>query len=322
MSSPKFTFFQFQKRFPDEETALEYIFSRRFGHLNHCPDCATETKFHRIKKRKVYSCQHCGYQVSPCAGTIFHKTKTPLVSWLYVIFLITTSRNGVSAKEVQRQIGVTYKTAWAMCHKIRTAMDESNDIFMTGTVEVDESLFSGRHPWAKPNTNPPRRDRHPKKKRGWGADKQCVFGMVERDEKDEDGKLLIPGKIKTMTVPNRKAKTLLPIIVDAVSENATVYSDEFKGYNKLGREVAVHESVCHSDYEWTRGNVHTQGIEGHWSLRKRSIRGTHTSISRKYMQNYLNEFDFRHNHKNENMFDIVLENATPPVDWEPLDPSS
>lgn len=315
MSAPKFTFVQFTKRFPDDDVALDYIFQKRFGHLEHCPDCAAQTKFHRIKNRKVYSCQHCGFQISPCAGTIFEKTKTPLVSWLFTIFLMTNSRNGVSAKEIQRQIGVTYKTAWKMCHKIRTAMDESQDIFMRGTVELDESLFNGRKEWAKPNTNPPKRNRHPKKKRGWGADKQCVFGMLQRPEKNEDGNVIVPGKVRTLPVPNRRAATLLPLIVDHVDEEATVYTDEYKGYGKLHREVKEHDTVVHSNYEWTRGKVHTQGIEGHWSVRKRCILGTYTSVSRKYLHAYLNEFDFRYNHREENIFDKVLDNATPLADW-------
>ena len=308
--APRFTIAQFLKRFPNDDVALEYVFNKRFAGLEFCPDCAAQTKFHRIKKRKVYSCQHCGFQISPCAGTIFHKTRVPLVSWLYVVFQVTTSKNGVSAKEMERALGVSYPTAFRMCHKVREAMDEGGDIFMTGTVEIDESLFKGRHEWAKPNTLPkdrPKRKRnHEKKKRGWGADMQCVFGMVERET----------GKIRTMVVPDRKATTLMPIIVEYLGEEVTAYTDEFKGYGKLGREVENHDTVNHSQYEWTRGKVHTQTIEGAWSIRKRSIRGTYTSISRKYMQAYLNEFDFRANHKTENMFDAVMDNAIRPVDWE------
>ena len=147
-------------------------------------------------------------------------------------------------------------------------MDEGGDIFMTGTVEVDESLFNGRKEWAKPNTNPPKRDRHPKKKRGWGSDKKCVFGMLQRADGEN------PSKVRTTPVPDRQTSTLFPIIIDHVAEEATVYSDEYKGYRKLHREVAEHQTVCHSNYEWSRGEVHTQGIEGHWSLRKRCTLGS------------------------------------------------
>lgn len=301
MAAPKFTFSDFIKQFPNDDVALDYIFKKRFGDLEFCPECAAQTKWHRIKTRKVYSCSQCSHQISPTAGTIFHGSRTPLTSWIFVVLLFANSRNGVSAKEIQRQIGVTYKTAWRMGHLIRTLMDEGQDIFMSGTVELDEALFNGRHEWAKPNTNPPKRDRHPKKKRGWGADKQCVFGLLHR--KDEES----PAQVHTMPVPDRRASTLLPIIVEHVSEDATVFTDEYKGYNKLGREVEQHETVCHSDYEWTRGNIHTQGIEAHWSVRKRCIRGTYTSISRKYMHAYLNEYDFRYNHKEECVFSVLMD---------------
>ena len=206
MSTPDFTFPQFLKKFPSDDVCLDYIFNMRFGHLGFCPDCAAKTKFHRIKTRKVYSCQECGFQISPCANTIFHKTKTPLTSQLFIVFLFATSRNGVSAKEIQRHLGCTYKCAFRLGHKIRSSMDEGKDIFMRGTVEIDEALFRGRKEWAKPNTHPPKRNRHEKKKRGWGADMQCVFGMVQRKEGDT------PGKVRTTPVPNRKASTLLPII--------------------------------------------------------------------------------------------------------------
>ena len=175
-------------------------------------------------------------------------------------------------------------------------MDEGKDIFMGGSapVELDESLFGGKKRGGK---------------RGWGSEnKTCVFGMVERAEKDEDGKLITSGKIRTVVVPNRKAETLLPIIVEHVDEESTVYTDEFKGYRKLGREVEVHDQVNHGRYEWVRGDVHTQTIEGAWSIRKRSIKGTYTSVSRKYLQNYLNEFDFRHNHRKDCMFDAIMDN--------------
>lgn len=159
-------------------------------------------------------------------------------------------------------------------------MDESGEITLTGTVELDETLVGGKKRGGK---------------RGWGADKPCVFGMVERG-----------GKIVTEVVEDRTADTLLPIIVENTTEDVIAYTDEFKGYNSLHREVKEHETVCHGQYEWARGDVHTNTIEGHWSLVKRSIRGTYTSVSRKYLQNYLNEFSFRRNHREEGLFDVMV----------------
>ena len=242
MNAPKFTFAQFLKRFPNDDVCLQYLFDKRFGNMTHCPECEEQTKFHRVQKRKCFTCQRCGHDIYPMAGTIFENTRTPLTSWFFAVFLFANSKNGVSAKELQRQLGVTYKTAWRIGHQIRSMMDSGKDVFMEGKVELDETLMGGRKRGGK---------------RGWGADKPCVFGMVERKTTDDKGKVLNPGKVKTVVVPDRKAKTLLPIIVESVSEDATVYTDEFSGYNKLHREVETHDTVNHGSYEWVRGDVHT-----------------------------------------------------------------
>jgi transposase-like protein len=283
--APKFTLKDFQKRFPNEDACLDFIFNKRFGDLEACPSCETPTKFHRIAGRKVYSCQWCGYQISPTAGTIMHKSRTPLVSWLFAILLFSNSKNGVSAKELQRQIGVTYKCAFRIGHLIRSMMDEGKDIIMEGKVEMDESLFGGKKVAKRSG------------KRGWGADRPCVFGMVERG-----------GRIYTQVVDDRKAKTLLPIITAHTTEEVEAYTDEYKAYNKLHKEVDKHFVIQHctgKHVDGPNGEIHTQTIDGAWSLRKRSIRGTYTSVSPKHLQKYLNEFDFRHNHRHERMFEVL-----------------
>lgn len=275
------TFPEFLKRYPDDNAVLNEVFDRVYGDLTHCPDCAAKTTWHRVKKRKCYECAHCGYQLFPLAKTPMKSTKLPLTHWFYAIFLFSNSKNGVSAKELQRQLGCSYPTAHRLGHKVRGMMDETGEMVLTGTVELDETLMGGRKRGGK---------------RGWGADKPCVFGMAERD-----------GRIVTRVVPNRKAKTLFPIIVNHTEEDVTAYTDEFKGYNRLRKEVGEHKQVQHSKYEWARGDVHTNTIEGHWSLVKRSIKGTYTSVSPKHLPKYLNEFSFRHNHRKGEMFEAILD---------------
>lgn len=278
------SFPDFLKRYPNDDAVLDQIFDRVHGDVKVCPDCEKETKWHRVKGRKCYECQWCGYQLYPLAKTPLKNTKIPLVSWFYAIMLFSNSRHGVSGKELQRQLGVSYPTAWRMGHIIRGMMDESGEIVLSGPVEIDETLVGGRKKGGK---------------RGWGADKPCVFGMVERG-----------GKIKTQVVPNRKGKTLLPIITQHTTEDTTAYTDDFSGYRRLHREVEAHRIVRHSDRVYVDPDDHhnhTQTIDGHWSILKRSIRSTHTAVSRKHLQKYLNEFDFRRNHRTECLFDAILE---------------
>lgn len=286
MSAPKFTFAQFKTRFADDDACLKYIWDKRFADLKECPKCEMDAKFHQCKGERYYACQNCGHHIHPTAGTIFEGSRTPLVSWLFVILLFSNSKNGVSAKEIQRQIGVTYKCAFRMGHLVRSLMDESEGIVLDGHIEIDESLFGGKKTAKRSG------------KRGWGADRPCVFGMVERG-----------GRIITRVVENRKAATLMPIIVEHTTEETVAYTDDFNGYLKLGREVSAHYIVEHSKGQHVtgpNGEIHTQTIDGAWSLRKRSIRGTYTSVSRKHLQKYLNEFDFRNNHRRECMFDQIF----------------
>ena len=287
MSAPKFTISQFKTRFPDDDACMAYIWKKRFSGLKECPKCESEAKFHLCKGTRYYACQDCGHHIHPTAGTIFEGSRTPLTDWLFAILLFANSRNGVSAKELQRQLGVTYKTAFRMGHLIRGLMNEDGEITLEGKVEIDESLFGAKHTKGG--------------KRGWGAmeTKPCVFGMVERK-----------GRVVTKVVENRERKTLFPVIVENTKDDITAYTDDFKGYRKLKREVGKHLVIRHNEgkhVDGPNGDIHTQTIDGHWSLLKRSIRGTHTSVSKKYLQNYLDEFAFRRNHKGQVMFDAILE---------------
>ncbi len=269
----KFTINEFHKQYPDDDACLNEIFRQRYGSWKICPICEVETKFHKISKRKCYSCQNCGYQLHPLANTIYHKSSTPLKNWFYAMYLFSVSKNGVSAKELQRQIGCTYKTAWRMAKQIRLLMSQVKDIF-SDTVEIDETYVGG----------------HRKGKRGRGADgKTSVLGIVQRKS-----------KLMAEVVSDTKSKTVKPIIRSNVKLGTTIVTDEYRSYRGLQREYN-HKTVCHGVGEYVVENMHTNTIEGFWSIIKRSISGTYVSVSPKYLQSYLNEFSYRYNYHKENL---------------------
>ncbi len=201
-----------------------------------------------------------------CAGTVFEKSRTPLTLWFYAMYLFTTSRHGVAAKELQRQLGVTYKTAWRMAHELRKHMANSdNHEPLSGHVEIDESYVGGKHKGGK---------------RGRGAPgKTIVFGMLERQ-----------GSVRAGPVPNVRRKTLEPLIYGNVQRGSVISTDELKSYARLYEAPFRHGSVNHSRGEYVRGIHHVNSLEGYWSQLKRSIRRTHVHVSRKHLWKYVSEF--------------------------------
>lgn len=261
---------QFFKQFPDNDTCLEHVMKARYGLEGKCPHCDRETKFSRVTSQRAYACQWCGWHVYPCVGTPFAESRTSLQLWFYAIYLFTASRHGVPAKELQRQLGVTYKCAHRMGHKIREHMDfvDGNGP-LSGTVEVDETMVGGIR----------------KGKRGRGAEgKTVVFGMAERG-----------GDVTTEIVPNVKRKTLYPIIDSNVEKGSTIHSDELRSYATLENEGYEHETVNHSAGEYARDGVHVNSLEGFWARLKLSIRGTHVHVSPQHLSKYASEFEYRYN---------------------------
>jgi transposase len=275
----KYTINNFNQDFPDEDACFEFIFNQRYGKDYECPNCH-KTEFYRVKNRKAYACS-CGYQLNPLSGTIFHKSPTNLKNWFYAIFLMSASKNGVSAKELERQLGVTYKTAWRIQHQVRKLM-RSERSMLSGTVEIDDCYIGGKR----------------KGKRGRGAeDKGKVFGMVERK-----------GEVKANVVENLKAKTVMPLIQESIEEKSRIMSDEFPPYYKVEKHGFEHEVIKHKIKEYVRGEVHTNTIEGFWSQLKRSIDGTYHSVSLKHLQKYVDEFSWRYNHRSSDVpfFDLLI----------------
>lgn len=277
----RYTKAQFDKDFPTDDACLQAVFENRFGDLDHCPKCAVvEPKFYKVNGRKCYACKDCGYQLHPLAQTIFHKSSTPLKSWFYAIYLFSVSKNGVSASELERHLGVANKTALRMAHQIRKLMADGGDP-LTGEIEIDETYIGGTRKMAQKYNN-----------------KSVVFGMVERN-----------GQAKSYHVKSNGSRVLLPVIVRDVAPNSHIHSDEYGVYKTLDRKGYTHTTVNHSKLEYVRGNAHTNTIEGYWSQLKRSIDGTYHSVSPKYLQRYLDEFSFRYNFRDVAVYPVLLELA-------------
>ena len=264
---------QFLEQFPTEEACLEHLMRTRFGDRHDCSRCGRNAHFYRVRTRKVYSCEYCGNQVAPMADTPFERTRTPLRDWFHVIFLFCTTRNGVAAKEVERQLGVTYKTAWRMCHEIRKYMGAVDGDHILGgftkQVEIDETIIGGKIEASK----------------GVMSNKTFVLGMLERG-----------GNVVTEIVSNRRRNTLLPIIKDTVRPYSIIHTDEHTAYQTIKANGYYHETVNHSAEQYvspTGSSVNA--IEGFWAAVKRGINGTHIHVSQKHLAKYLGEFEYRWN---------------------------
>lgn len=291
-ASPEFSVREFFARFPDEQACLEHIMSVRFGGtFMDCPACGAEGQFHKLRERRVYACPNCLHQIAPTANTILHDTRTPLVSWFYAMYLFCTTRHGVSGKELQRQLGVTYKTAWRMGQQIRdlTSKAQGFDALLAGHVELDEAYVGGRRSGGK---------------RGRGAPgKTIVMGLAERE-----------GRMKAVVIPNVKKDTLRAVVLDNVEPGTVVSTDELYSYNLLTGDGYEHGSVKHgageySRYDYRSGNTfHVNTVEGFWRLFKASVRSTHVQISARHMQRYLDEFTFRASNRGRvnGMFDLLV----------------
>lgn len=279
-----YTIKDFEKQFPSDDTCLDFLKNSRWPKGIFCEKCQKVTTHYRITNRKVYSCEFCGSHISPTAGTIFHKSATPLRYWFHAIFLMASTKTGISAKQLQRELGVTYKTAWRMFKEIRKLMAEDVNP-LTGQVEVDETYIGGKRPGT----------------RGRGAaGKTVVMGLTERN-----------GNAIVKVVPNVKAMTLLPMITKNISNenNTTIFTDELPSYNQVAKLGYAHEVVQHAAKQYVVGNAHVNTVESLWSTIKRGIDGVNHSVSPLYLQSYLDSYIFRYNHRKDDqpMFQSLLE---------------
>ena len=225
-----------------------------------------------LGKHNRWECRSCHYQFSVTAGTIMHDSHLPLRKWFLAIYLMGESKKGMSANQLKRTLGVTYKTAWYLCHRIREAMgnDPLSGPTLVGIVEVDETMVGGK-----------------RSGENWRDNKHWVAGAIERG-----------GRVRIERIPNVKRDTLHSFMRRTVRDEAkAIYTDDLKSYIGIGDSDTRHETVNHSAEEWVIGDVHTNSIEGVWSLFQRSIVGTFHKMSAKHMDRYLEELEWRFNNR-------------------------
>jgi transposase len=279
----RFTFKHFEAMFPDDASCLEWLRNFLYPDGIFCKKCNAVTKHHRVVSRPSYSCDHCGHHVHPTAGTIFHKSSTSLKTWFHAIYLMASTRCGISAKQIERETGVTYKTAWRMFREIRTLLRGDGEP-LSGSVEMDETYFGGKR---KNGTGRPMRG---------DKTKTPVIGIVERK-----------GRVVAKAAADVTGATMLGMIREYVLPESTVYTDEMRSYEGVdkvrgadGRNAGYrHRRINHSSKVYVMGDIHTNSVEGFWSLIKRGIGGVYHQVSQKFLQNYLDEYSFRYNHRHD-----------------------
>lgn len=313
--SKKYTIKQFREEYPDENACLDKVFKLVYRGLSNCPKCDKAVTFRRVATRRCYQCPKCYHQLYPCRSTIFEKSTTPLTYWFYTIFLFTVSKNGISAMEVMRQVGVTYKTAWRMLKQVRTLFADRETVF-TGIVQVDETFVGGlnknRH-W----------DKKVEKSQGRSfKDKTPVFGAVQANTykiittiSGKEKKVIdVASKVQCFVIPDTKGKSIRPIIRRIVKPGSIIVSDEWHAYTGLSKQYD-HRIVDHARKEYVNANGDTSNAaENLWSCVKRTIKGSYIHVSPKYLQSYVNECSFRFNNRtNKGIFNELLTLISSPV---------
>lgn len=293
--------------FNDEDSARGYLEGQRWPTGPVCPHCGGCKRIYVVKadekkeiRKGLYQCNDCKQQFTVTVGTVFERSKVPLHKWLMTTYLMSSSKKGISAKQIERTVGVTYKTAWFMCHRIREAMREGNPGIMGGNgikVEADETFITRRT-----------KRLHERKRPGGHKDKAKVFTLVERN-----------GRVRSFHVPAVNAQTLRPIIAEQIAKDTHLITDKaslyvnstpYNWFNMKKEErslltglVDKHDYVNHSIGEYVRGDIHTNTIEGYFSIFKRGLNGIYQHCSPKHLKRYLCEYDFRYNYREKLGYD-------------------
>jgi transposase len=301
-SESGYTLLDFMREYPDDAACLDHLWRTRHspdGETAYCPKCEQDRSFKKYDfaaRRQSWTCIACGHHIHPTAGTIFERSSTSLQLWFYAIYLITSTRCGISAKQLERELGVKYKTAWRMFNKIRTYLMADDGEPLSGHVEADETLLGGRI------RNDARRKRDAlgwSPKRWDNETKTMVFAAVERD-----------GRVRARVIPNSSGPTLRAIVQENIELGSVLYTDEHGGYRTLG-DSYDHRTIRHRDRIYVDGTTHTQTVEGFFALSKQAIRGVHHGVSNRWLQGYLNEYAWRYNNRGDrnSMFRDLIETA-------------
>jgi transposase len=298
---------EFMRDFPDDAACLEWLWRTRHspdGESAYCPKCDRDRTFKRYEcatRRQSRTCTGCGHHIHPTAGTIFEKSSTSLQLWFYALYLMSSTRCGISAKQLERELGVKYRTAWRMFNKIRTHLMADDATPLAGSVEADETLIGGKIR----NDGRRKRDALGWSPKRWDQEhKTMVFAAVERD-----------GRVRAQVIPNSSGPTLRATVRGNVDAGSILYTDEWGGYHTLA-DTYEHRTIRHRDRIYVDGLTHTQTVEGFFGLLKNAIRGVHHGVSEQWLQGYLNEYAWRWNNRGDRntMFRDLLTAAATEAD--------
>lgn len=284
------------KTFPDEQSCIDHLTEMRWNGNVISPFDET-SKVYNCKGNR-YKCKETGKYFNVKTNTIFDNTKMPLQKWFLAIWLVTGHKKGISSLQLGRDLDITQKSAWFMLQRIRQCFGMDEEIQLDNEVEADETFVGGKD-----------KNRHANKKTQGRGDKSPVLGMVERG-----------GKLRAVKVPNTTTETLSTEIIKGIKEGAILYTDEFSSYKSLKR-IYDHQFVKHSKSEYVKGRIHTNTIEGFWSILKRGIIGVYHFTSKKHLQLYIDEFVFRYNSRKSteaNRFNLLLTNITNRITYKEL----
>lgn len=299
-STSDYSVTEFLREFPDDAACLEHLWRTRYapdGEHAECPRCQCERVFKRYataQQRQSWTCTGCGHHVHPTAGTIFHRSSTSLRLWFHAMYLMTSTRCGISAKQLERELGVHYKTAWRMFNKIRNELmgEPELSLPLTGKVEEDETSWGGK---------PRRKFKTRKESVAFREAKATVLGLVERG-----------GRVRVEVIPSRWGEPLSDAVRANVNPDAILYTDDWWSYRPLRREYADHRVINHSAGSYVEGDIYTNTIEGFFGNLKTGMRGTYKQVSKKWLQSYLDEYAWRYNQRfrgHRSMFHLLLDRA-------------
>jgi transposase-like protein len=267
------------ERFGSEDRCHQFLEELRWPEGVECPRCQSK-KISRIKARRQFDCDGCRYQYSVRVGTLFHDSKLPLWKWFLAVYVMGESKKGVSANQLKRMLGVSYKTAWYLCHRIRAAMHDESGELLRGIVEADETYIGGK---TRPGTYKTGREA----KQHRLDNKTVVLGAVQRG-----------GRVRLRMAPDASSESVKGFLKDVVHDDAeAIYTDAHRSYRGVGDHNTRHEYVDHSKDEWVRGQIHTNTVESVWSLFDRSVIGAYHKLSVKHLPAYLDEAAFRWNNR-------------------------